>query len=576
MKIYDTVRMLITTLSPVHVGTGESYEPTNYVIEDDFLHEFDTGAAMEALSAADRDALLAISNRKPNTELIEALQRFFHERRERLMGYAVKRIPVLPGVAGLYAKRIGQTASLEASGNKILNRLEIDRTSFNPVTLLPVLFGSSLKGAIRTALLDEVNGGKPAREQKGLHEFQGRLFKYRDPTTRRLTLEQDPMRLVQLADAAWTGDPGFHAAQVHLAVNRKKAPVVDEQGNLRKSKADELYQILECVPPWRYRAFSGQISVRSVDGLENRHRDKLPTSDLRFDLSRIAQACNAFYEPILEGENRLLRERKYLDDGWNRSIERLLDVSAKKRVSGRAFLLRVGRHSGAESVTVSGARNGHIKIILGKDPITKQQNLAYESEARTLWLASDDKDQMDHLLPFGWLLVELEPMGEVPHDWAELEEICEPNLETARAISARIRKKEVELAHAREDYEARRREEAEKERLAAEESIRQQREAAERQLRLAAMTPNLRRVEGFKADCADRAKQLRGKLDRQNTDYHQRAQKLMNDALEGEGWSPDEKRAVADAIAEWLPKVVERMDKDAMRKLKLSALRAES
>lgn len=70
-----------------------------------------------------------------------------------------------------------------------------------------------------------------------------------------------------------------------------------------------------------------------------------------------------------------------------------------------------------------------------------------------------------------------------------------------------------------------------------------------------------------------RLEQLRGGKERLNADFHGRARKLALDALEEPGWSGDEKCAAADAISEWLPKVVERIDRDQLNKLKLSALR---
>jgi hypothetical protein len=94
------------------------------------------------------------------------------------------------------------------------------------------------------------------------------------------------------------------------------------------------------------------------------------------------------------------------------------------------------------------------------------------------------------------------------------------------------------------------------------------------QAELAAMSPNLRRIEEFKATFAARAEQLRGSRERLNADYHGRARKLAMDALDGADWTADEKRAVADAIAEWLPKVVEKIDKDQLKKLKRSSLHA--
>ncbi len=67
MNPFACYRLHFTPLSPIHIGTGESYQPTNYVIEDGTLHEFDTGAAMGALSGADREALLRIASGKPDT-----------------------------------------------------------------------------------------------------------------------------------------------------------------------------------------------------------------------------------------------------------------------------------------------------------------------------------------------------------------------------------------------------------------------------------------------------------------------------------------------------------------------------
>ena len=576
MNPYSSYRMLITPLSPIHVGTGESYEPTNYVIEDGVLHEFDTGAVMAALSDTDRKQLLEIGGRRPDAAMIEALQRFFHERREALMGHAIQRIPVLPGVANLYKQRIGQTANREADGKKVLNRLEIDRTSFNPVTRQPVLFGSSLKGAMRTALLDGVNGGtgllkvedrrtrKPRDENN--QELQTRLFQYRAGK-----FELDPMRLVQLADAAWCGEDGLPAAQVHLAVNRKKVAVKDQQGNTRKSQAEskELYQILECVSGWHYRAFTGQLNFQVVAGLAEQDRSgnrRLPAANLRFDAARIAKACNAFYRPILEEECRLLHQRGFLDATWYKTMQAFLAASQARLERGDVFLLRVGRHSGAESVTLNGVRN--IKIMKGKD-----EKPEYLDAAKTLWLAADEKDQASNLLPFGWLLVELHPLNHSDTEWPELQAACEPHLVTARSFKEKLAVQQLRLEQAKAEAEARRCEEEEKSRLDAEAKAQRRREEAERQARLATLTPNQRRIEEFIAAYTARAEQLRGKFDRQNTDYHQRAQKLAKDALEGADWTPEEKHAGADAIAEWLPKVIERIDKDALKKLKLAALR---
>lgn len=530
MKTHDCYRLHITPLSPVHIGTGESYEPTNYVIEDEVLHEFDTGSVVDALTAKDREGLLAIANRKPDTEMIKALQRFFHERRAALKPWAVNRIPVLPGVASLYASRVGQAAQHEGDGAQVLNRLEIDRTAYSPTTRRPVLFGSSVKGAIRTALLDQVNGGQRAHETKGLHKFQGRLFHYRDPESERLSLERDPMRLVQLADSHWQGDAALPSAQVHLAVNRKKAPVLDKKtGQLAKAMGENLYQILECVAGWQYRSFSGQISVRKVDGISQ--QSELPNEEMRFSIQAIAHACNRFYLPILTGERTLLCERRYINGEWDRSVQRALEIAEAKIQRGDTFLLRVGRHSGAESVTVSGARNGNIRIMKGKG-----QPPEFADAAKTLWLAADTKDQRSGLLPFGWLLVEIQPLDGPEQDWPELKALCEPHLEQARAFAARLEQQAEKLAQARAQAERRRLEDAEQARKKAEEEVQKAREEAERQARWEAMSENARQVENLKVRMGPANKGRR-----QSDQLYQQTNQLIKSAVT---WSTEDRQAL--------------------------------
>ena len=89
------------------------------------------------------------------------------------------------------------------------------------------------------------------------------------------------------------------------------------------------------------------------------------------------------------------------------------------------------------------------------------------------------------------------------------------------------------------------------------------------------MSPNLRRIEEFRAAFAARVEQLRGNKEKLNADYHGRARKLAHDALEGADWTPEERLAAAEAIEQWLPKVVEKIDKEQLKKLKTSQLRGQ-
>lgn len=421
-----------TPLSPIHIGTGDSFDPTNYVIDDGTLYEFDTGGALAALTETDRNELNKIVNARANEDMLKAVQRFFYKRRDRLKPWSINAIPVLDGVADLYGKRVGQTANRESGGSQVLNKLEIDRTAYNPINRQPVLFGSSIKGAIRTALLSHVNDKKPLsrldaenfvlenldqNERKRREREQKRIFPKLNQSLFEFKagkFELDPLRLLHVSDATWIGCDQLPAAQIVFSVNRKKELKRDKQGNEIFGQAEkrDLYQLLESISAWRYRAFSGQLNLQSMVGVRN--NDKVPSSQLMFTIQQIAQYCNDHYRSILNSELTIMRKRGFLDSQWDMNIQSLFEKMENKFLSGQAFLIRIGRHSGAESVTIDGVR--HIKIMRG--------NPEYQPQTKTLWLAANDPRQRTGLLPFGWLLVEIHVGNTSVNDWPELAELC--------------------------------------------------------------------------------------------------------------------------------------------------------
>lgn len=499
-----------TPLSPVHIGTGESYEPTNYVIDDGTLYEFDTGGAFAAFSANDLAELLKIVS-KPDAQMLKSVQNFFYDRREALKPWAINAIPVLDGVARLYESRVGQTANREGNGGQVLNKLEIDRCAYNPINRQPVLFGSSIKGAIRTALLSHVNNKQPLsrqdaekfilenlaiperkrreREQKGVFpKLNQNLFEFRAGK-----FELDPMRLVQISDAAWNDQDKLTTAQVLVSVNRKKELKRNKHGNEILGQAENnenLCKLLESVPAWRYRAFSGQLNLQNMNGVKS--RDKQPSPDLIFTIEQIAKYCSKHYLPILKAEMKIMRERGFLDSAWDKNIQTLLDKITDKLLSGQVFLLRVGRHSGAESITIEGVR--HIKIMKG--------NPEYQPQTKTLWLAANEPKQRTNLLPFGWLLVEVES-GDAPHcDWPELAQLCASQNLEARRWAEHHDQQQARLLEKRHEAEQRReREDNERHQQAVlavqAENERLQKEQTE-QLRLASMSLEQQRIEALK------------------------------------------------------------------------------
>jgi CRISPR-associated protein Csm5 len=465
-------RLAITPLSPVHLGSGQDYEPTGYVIDEGALFEFDGIAALQVLPGVERERLGKILAGRPTQDMLLQVQAFFYANRERLIAASRNQVRVNPTVEAFYGERIGKVAQHETGGRTVQNRLEIERTAYNPPTGRPIIPGSALKGAIRTALLDQVNAGASLAgdlrgDKRANQKLQERLFRYQ-----MRELDRDPMRLVRLSDAAVSDTEGF-ATEVCFAVNRKKQPVM--KGDvLVQSQAEQknLYQLLECLPGMQPRVFAGELSIQGDGGLETA---KWP--ELRFRLPEIAVACNGFFRPILDHELSLLRQRGYLDAGWAEQVQTLLRGALGQALDEhRAFLLRVGRHSGAESVTLNGLRN--IKIMKGKG-----ERPEYLDAAKTVWLASNERQAQRNLLPFGWLLVE-------PH--RDTGELAPWPLETGDAGTGQwrtaIRARQAGLRAQAEDMNRR---EAARQR----EAEQAQREEEERAARLASLSEEARKLE---------------------------------------------------------------------------------
>ena len=393
-RFLSSWRLTITTLGPVHVGSGAEMYPTSYVLEraSDTLFEFAPDALTTILDDKDRKAFLDLVSKNVSPRTIARIQRFIHDHREALIAHSARAVRVASGVRKLYEERIGTLAQNETGA---INQLGIEKSFDDPATGTPVIPGSSLKGAIRTALLNRINAGSRRQGGEGPEDLQKRLFEYD-------RFERDPMRLVHLADAMWTdGEEGDHPVAetaVTFAVNRKKRSIIKEGREVRSQAQQRgLYQILEVIPALRRSALCSRSTLHRSAVEPEKLRKKVPKR--QWDLPEIAKACNTFYLRDFKEEREALRERGLLDAHWDATVTHLLDGGVRDRFeSGRAFLLRVGRHSGAESLTLDGVRK--IRIMTG------QGQSDFREESTTWWLAANDTDQTADLQPFGWVLVE--------------------------------------------------------------------------------------------------------------------------------------------------------------------------
>jgi CRISPR-associated protein Csm5 len=281
--------------------------------------------------------------------------------------------------------------------------------------------------------------------------------------------------------------------------------------------------------------------------------DKVPHS--RVTWPELASACNRYYLPRLRRLLGLLGERKFTDPGWIKGVEKLLDSLAQRFADGQILLLRVGRHSGAENVTLDGVREIRIKQAKGMPA-------RIEDESTTVWLAAENEQgPTGRMLPFGWLLVERDDAPE--HEGLRAWCATQPAIDLA-TIQARLA---AGKAASLED--ARRLEELtqERQRREQEEAERKQREKEENDRR----TPVQREIHAMAEALKRRVQELRGGRERANTQLHTQVRALARKAI-AEGWSAQDKAALAAMLSEEVPKAIQVDWKDERKKLQIAQL----
>lgn len=552
-----TYRLALTPLSPIHIGCGEDFLPTNYVIDGGVLYGFDPSRAV--LNDLDRGKLLTAANSGNWLDV----SRFFRDHAALFKPHATFMIPVSTGVAKQYKDKLGAVANREQGGRNVVNKLELERTQFSGITLMPFIPGTSFKGAIRTAWLDDLNGQRQPEDVQFNFKGEAKSTSAMEKRLLKGDFQTSPLRLLKIADLM----PEPHREldrRVLYSVNLKKRQIIKD-GQEVSAKGPSARK--ECILHGQYRAFVADAVLPSL----NPHNDSKTTPAPELcptDLRTIAKQSNAHNQLRLRREMSVLDGRGLVNPAWKESIELLMaGAFGKKLNSGDAFLIRLGRYGGAESKTLSGEGVASIKVMGAKG-----QPPTFESTTKTVWLAAEQESEQKHLLPFGWAVVEIDPQeGDSP----ELKAWCAEHAK-GRLDMAKIRQQfEVEKAAALKLKAELAKQSAQREATRQAEQL----AATQREQALANMSAQDQQIETLRQACEDWAKQMppNGNFKKQAADvgktgFFQDANKLVSLALASSEWSVQDKLTLADMLENWLPKVVGPWEKDQRKKLKLAAL----
>jgi CRISPR-associated protein Csm5 len=364
-------------LTPIHVGSGEFLAPEDYLILKDKLIRFDRTAVLREMKPEQRH------------EFEAALDRNAFAAAQEILRAAVK----------LERHTHSRIAISEESRNDLLTLVKNPESPahdravypfvFNVIEGRPYLPGSSLKGAIRTALVNHFTGQQFTAIAPEVAREKEKRRKWRVLESKALNFEfnrteADPLHLLKVADAPLPVDSTRLDRALQL---QRGGEAVDAQAH---------YERLFCRGDDAEIAFTVAIEF---DQTAASHPHTKWGRQLNMELIR--SACNVFYLRRMRAEQRhffaedMLPEARYGAQGLIRfQADKLLVI---KSIQERGMLLRLGRFSHFESLSVDELREGW--NIRKKEPIKDM------GSRRMLCRCLSEVRGGRMALPFGWLLL---------------------------------------------------------------------------------------------------------------------------------------------------------------------------
>ncbi|WP_103588907.1 RAMP superfamily CRISPR-associated protein [Campylobacter concisus] len=323
-----TYKIKLTPISPIHIGTGEAYEPMNYVIDkgaDDkyYMYVFDEFEFVKGLDDKSKEEFNKISSDATDVGILK-LQKFIKEKSSLAKKISYYKVQALKNITEDYNEKIGKVVQREGGGKKVINQLVIEKTLISPNLKKAIIPGSSLKGAIATAFGEMLF--KKSRSYDTKEHFSDFL----------------------VSDSEVVESHTFASVAINIKRNREPRGQNGSQGI-----------------PVRYEVINSKSEFKTTFTIKNN----------KFGIDELIKACNSHYMPIFTSQF------DYETDEFTREAlsDKFIEKYENLKLADNQFLLRVGKHSSARAVTVDGVRK--IKIMKGKG-----QKPSFGDEETTIWL----------------------------------------------------------------------------------------------------------------------------------------------------------------------------------------------
>lgn len=356
-KIFESYELFVETLSPVHIGDGDDLMFTDYVIDPE----------KKKMSVIDLSLLMGLFNETEQNIFangsILSIQQVLYKNLAHINKFkALESLSVTKEVIDRYLENLGEKARSDGRINNQTNsEFAIKRTIKNTAQRKSIISGSSIKGAIKTAVMEKIRLTRP---NSRMLKNAGDIFDYQSKDT-----YKDPFANIKISDGTATGGVRH---SVCLAKRYK----------LKERSDGAIPEYIEVIDP------NQEFSLKFQIHTQQNYNSLRVTKDL------IINACKEFYVPLLEKEMEKLYKLEYLSD---EDYGLFKDILEEINSSKNKFLVRIGNHSGFEATTFG----NYIRL----------KNKSADGLPTTITLCSFEYDDEVCLLPFGWALCSLKTIN---------------------------------------------------------------------------------------------------------------------------------------------------------------------
>lgn len=382
----STVEILLTPLSPFHIGCDEVYEPVNFVVENGLLYGFESDDV--TLPKKLRAELQSLAGAVASEDAgICQIARFFDKNKSYLKPFARSIVPI---EAAPFQKFRNLLAGDKGPDLKTIAQGRIEKTAYirKEGFTLPYVPGSSLKGSLHTALLDRVHQargiGKISKGDGGLGLDKVVL----GSTMNDGTMNLSPMRLISVSDLIPTSDN----VTTRITMGRR----VSKKQPLTEPFSEGISAAFEVVEKAQFQAFRGSVTLRQSHGLPGE-----PDPNLSYcTVNDIFSDLNRFSRSLLNSEQSYWEVSPDTTASWFARVSDLLESIKPEMDAGKVALVRLGKNTGAENITLREKDVARIKILLGDGKSIELDH------ATTRFIAYEESPEGEMPLPFGWVLLE--------------------------------------------------------------------------------------------------------------------------------------------------------------------------